>query len=454
MADKQLDPEALGREMATRDFLSRPEQPQGAPQAEPSFMQQFIKPAVLPTAGGIAGAAFGGGVGTPFGMTIPGGIAGSAAGSALGEAANQALGITKPDLGQIGMAAAVPLALGTAATLARPLARFIPTSRAAQTLNALAPEEAAARLAPLEPKIPSKMLFAKATAERVLIPIKKAGAVIDDMIDDLTQGSPGVQRVNSQAIYYLKGLQKKIATQPAGLSPSELQRELEGAGQIVSSIKAKGGSGSGAVKKVFAALVEDLDDIAKSARPNMPAAKTLLNARQAFKREAVIGEMKEAIEGATKVLRGQGENVQFNANVVIKKLGENKFYMDAFYPSERQEIEGLFKMLNKIPALRPGAGAQFGSGRVAEMVRMGSVGGGAGAMAGGGPGAAIGAAVGTMIPPTVEFGKNLATAMQMRTGRALIKELLTQSKGVATPQVMSVIGAYARAVEENPALGQ
>lgn len=450
MADK--DPEALARELATKDFLQRPEAAQIA-QADPSFIQKYVKPAVLPTAGGIAGAAFGGGLGTPFGMTVPGGIAGSAVGSMLGEGANQAMGITEPSLAQIGLAGAVPAVMGTVAAVARPLLRMIPTSRAAQTLNALAPEEAAARLAPLEPKIPSKLLFAHATAQRVLIPVNKAVGVIDDMLDDLTLPSAGVQRVNSQAISYLRGLQKKLATQPAGLSPMELQKELEGAGQVIKSIGAKGGSGSGSVKNVFKALIDDLDDVAKSAHPSMPATQTLLAARDTFKREAVIGEMKEAIEGATKVLRGQGANVQFNSNLVLKELGKNKFYKDAFTVAERGEIEGLFKLLNKIPALRPGAGAQFGSGRLAQVMQAGTVGGGIGAMQGGGIGAAVGGAVGMAVPPMVDFSRNLAVAMQMRTGRALLRQLLTDSKGIATPQVMSVIGAYATAVTAQPELG-
>ena len=233
-----------------------------------------------------------------------------------------------------------------------------------------------------------------------------------------------------------------------------MQKELEGAGQIIKSIKTRGGSGTGAVKNVFKALIDDLDDVIKSSHPSQPASQTLRTARDVFKREAVIGEMKDSIEAATKVLRGQGANVQFNANLVLKDLGKNEFYKDAFTAAERTEIEGLFKLLNKIPALRPGAGAQFGSGRVAEMVRSGSIGGGIGVLSGGGPGAVVGTAIGTVVPPTVEFAKNLSVAMQMRTGRALMKELLTQSKGVATPQVMSVIAAYARAVETNPELGR
>ena len=442
-------------EQAVRDYLTAQgtiDVPPEPVSQEPGLLGKFVKPAVLPTGLGYAGAAFGGGLGTPFGMTVPGGIAGAAIGSAAGEAANQALGITPPSLGQIGMAGALPAAVGSAGALIRPLIKMVPTSRAAQTLNALAPEEAAARLAPLQPKRASKLLFAEATAQRVKIPVAKAIDAVDDMLDDLTQGSKGVQRVNNQAINYLKGLKAKFEANQLGLSPLELQRELEGAGQIIKSIHVKGGSGSGAVKKVFGALVDDLDDAAKGANPAMPAAKTLIAARNTFKREGVIREMADAIEGATKILRGQKDQVQFNADHVIKEIGQNRFYKEAFNATERQEIEGLFKMLNKIPALRPGAGAQFGSGRVAEMVRMGSIGGGTGAMAGGGEGAAIGAAVGTAVPPVIEFGKNLATAMQMQTGRALLKQLLTESKGVATPQIMSIIAAYATAV--NAGVGQ
>ena len=78
---------------------------------------------------------------------------------------------------------------------------------------------------------------------------------------------------------------------------------------------------------------------------------------------------------------------------------------------------------------------------------MSAAGGGTGAMTGGGPGAAIGAAIGASMPSLLEFGQNVSTALQMKTGRALMKELLTQSKGIATPQVASVIAAYAHAVQ-------
>lgn len=456
MTDEQLS--EMARQQATQDALAE----QGAqaamsPPAEESgmgsFMKQFVKPAVLPTVGGIAGSALGGGIGTPFGMTVPGGIIGGGIGSALGEAGNQALGITEPSLGQIGMAGAVPMAVGGAAAMLRPLMPFASSSRAAQTLNALAPEEAAAKVGAMMPKVKASVLFNQATQSKVMVPMNRTTHMIDDMLDDLTNVSGGVQKANSQVIGYLKGLKNTLLTSPQGLSPDRLQRELEGAGNVVKSVNVKGGTGSGAIKQAFKAMVNDLDDAAKMANPAQPAAQLLTSARDAFKRESVVNEIGEAITNATKSLRGQGDFVQFNANQVLKEIGKNRFYHDALSATERGEVESLLKLLNKIPALRPGAGAQFGSGRVQEMLRMSAIGGGTGAMAGGGPGAAVGAAVGAAIPPIVEFGKNVATALQMSTGRALMKELLTQSKGVATPQVASIIAAYARSVQMNPETG-
>lgn len=455
MTDDQLA--ELARQQATQDALAEQGQMQQGASAMPpekGFMDQYVKPAVLPTVGGIAGAAFGGGLGTPFGMTVPGGIIGGGIGSALGEAGNQALGITEPSMTQIGLAGAIPMAVGAAGAGLRALAPFATAGRAAQTLNALAPEEAASQVGSMLPKVSASSLFKQAAASQVSIPMNKTMQVLETHLDDLTNVSTGVQKANSQVIGYLKGIKNLLQTNPLGLSPTALQRELEGAGNVIKSVNVKGGTGSGAIKQTFKAMIGDLDEAASRANPKMPGAQTLMAARDAFKKESVVKEIGQAIEDATKHLRGQGEFVQFNSNQVLKAVAKNPFYEKALSATERGEVESLLKLLNKIPALQPGAGAQFGSGRIQQMLRMSAVGGGAGAYAGGGPGAAIGAAAGAAIPPVLEFGKNVATALQMSTGRALMKELLTQSKGVATPQVMSVIAAYARAVEANPSLGQ
>lgn len=438
LTDEELD--QLAGEAASKTLIDR------AAQKTKGIVNKFIKPAVLPTAGGIAGAAFGTGVGTPLGMAVPGGILGSSLGSALGEAGNQALGITEPSLKEVGLAGAIPLATGTAVALGRSALPFMSAGKAAQTLNALAPEEAAAKIGSLKPAIPSSALFKQAAAANVSIPMNRTVHAIDSMLDDLTNVSTGVQRANSQVIGYLRGLKNKLTTSVGGLSPLSLQRELEGAGNVIKSVNVRGGTGSGAIKKVFENMVNDLDDAAKFANPAQPGARALLAARDTFKRESVLKEIGEAITEATKTLRGQGDFIQFNPAAVLRDIGKNRFYKEALSATERTEVESLLKLLNKIPALRPGAGQQFGSGRVQEMIRSSAMGSGLGFLHSGGEGAAIGAAVGAAIQPVAEFGLNVTTAMQMQTGRALLKELLTQSKGVATPQVTSILAAYANAV--------
>lgn len=453
LSDEQIA--TLAQQQATQDALAE----QGQQQAQPSpqgggFMNQFVKPAVLPTGGGIAGAALGGGIGTPFGMTVPGSVIGGGIGSGLGEAANQLLGITEPSLSEIGKATMIPMAIGGATAALRPLMPFMGAGKAAQTLNALAPEEAASKVGAMLPKVPASSLFKQAAAAQVTIPMNRTLHSIDNLLDDLTNVSTGVQKANSQVIGYLKGIKNLLGTSPQGLSPTALQRELEGAGNVIKSVNTKGGTGSGAIKQAFKAMVNDLDDAAKMANPGLPGAQTLIAARDAFKKESVVKEIGDAITDATKSLRGQGDLVQFNANAVLKLVAKNPFYQKALSASERGEVESLLKLLNKIPALRPGAGAQFGSGRTAQMLASATAGGAGGFAAGGPMGGAIGTAAGMAIPPIAEFGRNVATALQMSTGRALMKELLTQSKGVATPQVASIIAAYARAVEANPELGQ
>lgn len=447
LTDEQVMLQA--QQQATHDALAQGPPQGGAPAPAtappgPDFNQQYIRPNILPTGLGIAGGVAGTALGGPWG-----GIVGSGVGSGVGEGINQLTGITEPSLTNLATATGVPMAVGGALQLAKPLLPLMRAGKAAQVLNALAPEEAAAKLATMSPRVPSSTLFKQATESNVKIPMARTLHAIDDMLDDLTNVSSGVQSSNRQVIHYLKGLKNQLTTNPQGLSPQALQRELEGAGHVVKSVATKGGTGSGSVKQVFKHMINDLDDAAKLANPAQPGARALVSARDAFKRESVLKEIGEAITDATKVMRGQGEFVQFNPAAVLREIGKNKFYKEALSAGERSEVEGLLKLLNKIPALRPGAGAMFGAGKAAQLAGGGAIGGTIGAFQGERPdfGTIVaGAAVGAGATSVAAFGRNVATALQMQTGRALMKELLTQSKGVATPQVASILAAYADAV--------
>lgn len=443
-ASKPMTPE----ELAMQDLLERsPETaslPQGVPDVsgpqygisnvtpEKGLMETMVYPAILPT----AGTAIGG---------MVGGIPGAMAGGALGELGNQAMGVTDPSLTNIALS-------GGAAAIGGPtnLGAKMFGRRGAQVLNALAPEEAAMHLAKLEPGIASKFLFKEAAESGATIPMGRASQAITSMLDDLGSSSKGVQQANRTALSYLKGLQEKLTANPHGLSPADLQRELAGAGEVMKNARAKGGAGLGAIKKVYGAMADDLDAIANQAdEVGSRAALTLKDARDTFKREAAVDEISGAVDKAFKVLRGQGDAGQFNASMVLSELKKNDFVKQAFSADEIKEMEKLFTKLNKIPALRPGAGQQAGSRSVLQgPVMGGSFGAAASSLLGAGPtlGGAVGAAAGVAIPPTLEMARNISTAMGMKTGRALLGSLLKNSDGAITPQVMSIIGAYAEAV--------
>jgi hypothetical protein len=365
------------------------------------------------------------------------------------------MGITDPSLRNIGLSTAIPMGVGLGANALR-VGKSMFGARGAQTLNAIAPEEAAAAVARLKPEIPSKFLFETASEGGAAIPMGRTVKMIDSMLDDLGasavpgQGaSKGVQAANRQVISYLKGLKDKLIANPNGLSPRDLQRELAGVGSVKKALQAKGGGGLGAVRQTFKSMSDDLDEVANMADDvGSNSAAMLKEARQVFKKEAAVDELDDAIQAAVKTLRGQGGDTQFNANLVLKELKNNKFIQDSFSKEEIKEIESLFSKLNRIPALRPGAGAQAGSRSVLQgAVAGGGMGAGVTTAMGLGPGigAGIGTALGVAVPPLAEMSKNFAIALSMKTGRALVGQLLKNSDGALTPQALSIISAYAQA---------
>ncbi len=431
-----VDYEQMAREQATKDFLAQQGQPAQAPASgspDPGFFQQYVAPAILPTVGGMIGA--------------PAGPLGVAAGSGLGTIANDVMGIEDPSVAQIALSIGTPLAFSTAANLLRAGSRFGTAGRAAEVLNTLAPEEAAARLVPLESVTKSRDLFKLASEGGGQVKMSKALEAISEVKDSLLQSAIG-QKTQGSVLKAISALENKLSVHGQSLSPRELQAELAAVGEQISTMQRQGGAGLGVYKKLFAGMIDDLDIAANAG--DTPAANVLKEARNLFKRESVLREIKTATEAAMKPMRGQGAVEQFNAAAVLRDIGKNKFFTEAFTPAEQNEITGLFKMLNKIPALSPAAGQQFGSGRIAKTIAASTMGGGAGLAMGGPAGSGIGAMLGAATPSAVELAQNITTAMQMQTGRALLKQLLTNSDGAITPQIASILGAYVRAVNSEP----
>ena len=404
----------------------------------PAAIGNFAKTSALPTAGSIilpaAATYMTGGAAAPYLPALSG------LGSGAGEAMNQMFGITEPSLSQIGMSTAIPTALGYGANAARTAGKFLPSSAGPGTLNALAPQEAAGRIAGLRGTQAAGPLFEKAAKEGTLVPLTKTQTLIKSVLDN-PDIATAEKKAFSQALKET-GVKEFIGQSPQGMNPARMQRVLAATGELQSG--AEGYTG-GHLKRLFGALSDDLDEAANVAGAG---AATLKAARDTFKRERVLTDLDKEISSAFKINRGQGAQGQFNANKIINTLkdtteGTGKFFSQAFSKKEQRDLIGFFEFLNEIPGLAPAAGQQYGSGRaIARALGPIAAGSGAGFAMGGPAGSGIGAVAGAVIPPSVETIKLMRMAWQMKGGKQFIKDTFNNTGGSLTPQVLSSIGAF------------
>jgi len=392
----------------------------------------FAVPMALPTVGSAIGGAIGG-------------VPGSAAGSFLGEAGNQALGLTERSNLQLGLAAGLPLVPSIFKRSGAFVRRFMTPRAGAETLNRLAGPEVEHFISRYAPAGKAAELFEAAKQAGGSVQMTNTLNALDDVIGQLDSAStPPAVLTNA------KNLWLKIAGKNGAFDPTDLQQELEIFGKTVAKLERVEGSPFGVGKKVFSALLDDLDN---AIGQGVPGAATLRLARDTFKRSAAIEDAVEISGKALKSLRGQGDAVSFNAAEVIRKLQGDKFFGQAFSQAEQKEIFGLLTNLNKIPALRPGAGIQAGSFRRIGELMMGGAGGGLVAAGGGSPGQiAVGTVAGMAIPPTQEVMRNIWIALNMREGRALMKQLLVGKAGL-TEQGAGILGAFVAANLGRPEAG-
>lgn len=409
-----------------------------------SSLGRIAKPAILPTIGEAAGAAAGVALSPVLGPAAP--YLGMAGGGITGEGLNQVFGITAPSREQLILAGLVPPAVTAGVRGLQTASRFFPPSQAARTLNEIAPKEAARVIQKYEPVGPSGPLFEVAKQAGDTIPMTSTVQAIADLKSELSHLSSGAREQKRQADRYLTGLEKKIADSGGALNPADMQAELRALGEIIGNMQKPGASsvGLGEAKRLFSTMADDLDNAANA------GAQTLKAARDTFRREKAVEDIQQSISDATRITRGQGGDAQFNASRVIADLKKDRFFTKSFNADEQEEIFGLFKKLNKIPALPPPSGVQFGSGRLMQAGIRAGAGAGLGQMAGGTTGATAGAIAATALPPVAESIRLFGMAMGMKTGRALIKELLTQTKGVLTPHATGILSAFVTAQMAEP----
>lgn len=448
-----------------RADLAVPEPPTMAEAAQPSLGTQaltaaaslsagapgavnFAKNAALPTAGNAAGTLLGGAMAlhpltrpfAPYATPLL-----EAAGSFAGMKGNEAAGISgPPSPGEVALGVGGPLAVRAGAAIKAGASKFGTPGMATSTLNELAPDEAARQLGKLPRPAPSSQeLFDQLAGSQMTIdatPWKNEAQALLAKESKLAGKNPDV-------VNYLTRLTKKFDKNGNALNVSDFHDELVRLGRKAG----QPGDAQGVYKDLFKFASESMDGAVKAAEAAAPGsagvqagASALVAARQAYKREQVFTELDDAIDHAFKLQGKGGSARQFNAKEVVTAIEKNPFFAQAFSQQEQDTVKNLFYTLNEIPALKPGAGVNAGSLRAFTRTLFPmTAGSGVGlAVSGGNPAAAsIGAAAGALIPPAMEVRGLIKLALRTEVGREMLQDLLSQSQGKLTTQVLTKLSA-------------
>lgn len=417
----------------------------------PGAVVRAAKQSALPIAGQLLGTAAGLATAPLTGpMALPATIGLESAGGAAGEYLNQKLGITEPSTNQILLQGAIPGGTRLLGGLMRPGMELAPpATKGAEFLNRIAAPEARLQLSKMAAP-DAEAIFNRASQSGATFDTGNTLSTIRSAIGELSQGA-NAKELYGRTINILTNLEQKLAQSGGKLNPKEYQAELRDLGAAMRTAEGRtiNEVEAGKVRQVYGSLAEGLNtEAGGAALPKQPwspgqmlpaptanagAAQDLLLARQYVKRQAVLDEIEESVGKADKILRGQGDNTQFNAAAVLRDLKNNPFWNGtkgeknpAFTAAEKSDIEGIFTLLNKLPALQPGAGVNAGSMRAWQRASAAGAGGTAGGLAGDPILATAGAAIGAAVPTVVSFARVLNIALRTETGRAELKALLRQ----------------------------
>ena len=430
--------------------VSKPEAPVDTPPVseERPPVSKYIKPAIMPTVGAVGGTVLGSMLTPVLGPAGP--VLGEMGGSILGEGANQVFGVTEPDLNQLLLAGALPPAFRQGVNAIKAGARFFPPSAGARTLNEIAPLEAARKVESYRPSVPASQLYKESEQLGEAVPMQATLQRLDQLSGELNQLSSGARAQKRDVQNYITGLYNKIADNNGKLTATEWERERQALGEIVGNLQGpvggKGALGLRESKQLYESLWDDLE------KAGTQTGTKLSSAVVASRREQGIRDLERTFTRATKSMRGQGDEIQFNANQVINEMKKDRFFTKSFSPEEQKDIYKTLTLLNKIPPLPLPRGVQFGSGRLMQTGIRTGAGAGLGAATGHELGPVIGGAAAFAIPPAAESIRNFAIAMQTGIGRGLLKDLLVDTKGTLTPRVAAVLGAFVASTQAQPEL--
>lgn len=379
---------------------------------------------------------------------------GEGGGGAVGEVINQRLGLTEPSASQVGLAAGAPV-LGRLAVGLKQL--LPPTKTGARFLNVAGFEQFTGSLKMKLPRKAAADLWRQFDdIAQAKIPMAQTRNIAQEMQAELADLSS-----RPTSLGPIRNLLRKIDGSQGELTARQVQKELEFFLDQIEAGARTGGTKLGALKRVRAAMAEDLRNVAVSGSTSRKAAEVLRAARKAHLREATVEEILEESTKQFRTLAGSGEAQQFNASSVINKLttGDSKlrtWFEEAFEVADRTEIIDLLKQLNELPPLPPRLFQNVGSKRLMSTLGTAGAGGAVAGLAARALGVTspvelgVAAGVGALtIGPTLDAIKVVKMALSIPQGRKLLGRIVS-AEGKLSAQGMALLAAGLRAMTTEP----
>lgn len=475
-------------------------------------MERFMAAGLPSTIGTVIGA----GAGSLLGPA--GTIAGGAGGGAIGELIAQEIGAAPQSNLALGMAGAAPIAgpligtglrMGGQATRAG-LRQMAPVRGAVarRELQTITKEVESLGANILSSQTGVKMFpqgHIRAAVNRMgqtleRSELKNTLGALDGVTKEIV--SRGLAEVphGQQALRLIEGIKAGMfsplpspilrAGEPGKTLPATFDRYLSlrsEVGQAVKAFESQAGVKLGSAKRLFAAMADDLDNVALSATGAKKRA-ALLSKKflERSKLEFAVKELEEITSGAVKSLKGEGADVVINAKTVLDRLRAltdpkhaafDKNFTDAL-KNELPKIRKFFETANELGHLTPAGpgslvirqrfshvGASIGG---AIGAAIGSIGGVTGSLVGAtlaaGPGAAIGASapeylIAGLLSPrgrrTLEFamrrGRGTINAQAWATVTQIVNKTATESARGAKRRAQDFFGIPgAREILQDP----
>ena len=417
----------------------------------PSPIKQVLRP-IAPTIGAAGGTLLGG----PLVGGIPGGLA--------GEALNQAVGLSQPgDIEGMGLGVLIQAFTGGLGKVGGQVSRISPAIRSVKKAPLLS--EAESLSAKLRPAVSASQRFGelKKMGGLTITDFPNTARTLSSIEPEIQKGFKGGLGTVRSKVKDLQAMLIRAKNEPTPVSPQgvnefgsfipgvkrpilpdveEIRIKVHQLGELISTLKKRGGMGFGDAKRLWQGLLDDLDQA-----PTVGAAgQKLALARTAAKKEFSLNELDDVIFAERHRVPGLKHGVfDIESNKVLDKLEgltnpKHPKYNKNFAEGLKDELPGIKKFFTEMESFGPIQVPKLGPGSLLIRGQLGSMGAGIGGALTGGSGAGVGALAGIITPDIAE--SILVRMVASNRGRRIVEQTLKGNRNRLTPAAFQAFAAF------------